>query len=90
MLDRNLAFGLVTTALLLAAGHWLLAPHLLHRLIAYTYGTLCILIGVGIWLSLIGQTPIWWGLVGFALVGGLTVCIAYLVDWALNAWLRQR
>lgn len=90
MLDRNLAFGLVTTALLLAVGHWLLAPHLLHRLIAYTYGVACILAGTGIWLSLIGQTRIWVGLVGFAVIGGATVCMAYGVDWALNAWLRQR
>jgi hypothetical protein len=88
--DDKLAGGLIITALLLAVGHWFPWPQKLHRVAAYTYGLLSILAGMAFWLGTQHLWPLWWGLCGFAVVAGLTVCGAYALDWTLNARLRRQ
>lgn len=81
--------GLILTMLLLLIGHWFPWPVKLHRLCAYVYGCVCILLGAAVWL--LGEQPaLWRGLCGLTAGAGLATGAGYLIDWILNLWQRKR
>lgn len=78
MYPLNFVFGLTVTALSLVGLHWMPYPKRLHAIGNYTLGTLAIFIGMTIWRP--GDLIVW----AFPVVGGITVCLCYLVDYLLN------
>lgn len=90
MFNVFFALGLGLTALLLAVSHWFPWPVKLHRLAAYTVGCTALLAGAAVWLLLSNQTQVWFGLLAFFAVAGITVASAYLVDAALRGRIARR
>lgn len=91
--NLSLAAGSAVTSGLLLAGHWFPWPYFLHgrtlpRLVAYTYGALSVLAGFSVWRSLLGERRSPVGLAVIYVVGGLSVCLAYLIDKAAVAAAR--
>lgn len=86
LLDAPLEFGLglLITALLMLVGHWFPWPVKLHRLAAYAYGCVAILVGSAIWLLSMNLGAIWLGFSLMIGIGGVATGIAYLVDVALR------
>lgn len=76
--------GCVVTSTTLAAGHWAPWWKTLHRISAYIYGVMAILLGVCVWLTPQGKMREWLGTCFIAVVGGATVVAAYVYDAAAN------
>ena len=85
--DTLLAAGCATTAATLAAGHWYKWWRDLSRLQAYTFGTLAILIGQGIYMRFNRR---WFKLCLIAATGGAVVIAAYQHDHIKNSYIRNR
>ena len=85
--DRSYWGGLIITALLLVGGHFFPWPRRLGKLQAYTYGILAIYAGLLFWL---GSGPLFWQMLGFPVVGGLTTLLSYHYDKHRNLTIRAR
>jgi len=83
-----LLVGLGLTALVLMIEHWFPMPRKLHIVFNYVMGTVAILLGQSLWLRKIGHATLVIPLWSFAVAGGATVVLCYVVDWALNARIR--
>lgn len=87
-MDAQLVNAAAIVALLMFAGHWFKWPGTLHRLAAYAYGCIGILIGVALWKPAI-LPPVF---VLFA-AAGLATVLAYGYDASLTRisdWLAER
>lgn len=84
--NGTLAAGILTTAGLLAAGHWFPWWRRLSRLQAYTYGTLAILLGQGVCERFSRR---WLRHCLIAGSGGAVVIAAYLYDAIANNHARR-
>ena len=79
--ELRLVGGLALTGTFLAAQHWFPAWRKLHRLEAYTLGTLAICLGQGLYL---GFNRTWRRLMMMVVTGGAVVYGAYVYDALAN------
>ena len=85
-MDPKLTAGAALAASLELTGHWFPWPRQLHRIAAYTYGTLAILVGVAVATerkTLLRTFAVCAG-AGFATIA------AYIIDIHLHARQRRR
>jgi len=89
--------GVAISALLLFVGHWFPWPTELHKLAAYVYGVVSIVLGYSIWqLKAGGQDGVAnvAGLVIIVVISGWAVFTAYGIDWLVKmirkAWKAER
>ncbi len=87
MFDNAFLTGCILTTLLILVGHWFPWPVRLHRLAAYGYGCMSILLGAGVWLSF---NNVWLGIGALTALAGLATGLGYLIDSANAGRKAQR
>lgn len=83
---RNVIVGAALTGALELVGHWFPWPKPLHRIAAYAYGTLAILIGVAV----ATERRTFARMAAVTAAGGIATIAAYIVDMHLKARQRRR